>query len=402
MNNVLYISSWSLGSANFLAEEFYCLPRLANQDLRFILITTEHPHFKLSGLQKAQRKKELEAKGIIWRPVNYYKNNFLSILVSIGTIFAAIYLVKKYKINTVFTRSSVPGIIGAVLKVLMRKLKFIHRDDASLYAEYVDSGYWKKESLVAKLLARLERLYIRNADLILVLTRKLQEKYKNSCLRLNRPVLLLPCCVDTNRFIFDAAKRKELRTKYALENRFVYIYAGKWGKSYCVYEMLEFFKEALALNSDSSIVILTPGDMNQFVQLLSKMEISANSIVSSATREEVRGWLSAADAGLSFLRPVNAAIARSPLKNAEYLSMGLPVVSTSNIGDDSDFIQQNRIGVVVKNFTTQGYQEACEELNSIIKSESEEALRFRIRNTAIKYRDIEGVEMKILKDVLLN
>ena len=59
-------------------------------------------------------------------------------------------------------------------------------------------------------------------------------------------------------------------------------------------------------------------------------------------------WLSAADAGLALIKQVPSKRGSSPVKLAEYLSCGLPVVITDGIGDCSRVISDNRVGVVLE------------------------------------------------------
>jgi glycosyltransferase involved in cell wall biosynthesis len=77
-------------------------------------------------------------------------------------------------------------------------------------------------------------------------------------------------------------------------------------------------------------------------------------------------YLSAADAGLSFVLPAPSKRASSPVKNGEYLACGLPVVTTDGIGDYSDLVGRRRVGVVVRSLDSSGYRAAAAELKDLL------------------------------------
>jgi len=60
--------------------------------------------------------------------------------------------------------------------------------------------------------------------------------------------------------------------------------------------------------------------------------------------------MNAADVGLALLRPSFARRSASPAKFAEYLAAGLPVVVTADIGDLDTDIDENRVGVRLRDF----------------------------------------------------
>ena len=53
------------------------------------------------------------------------------------------------------------------------------------------------------------------------------------------------------------------------------------------------------------------------------------------------------------------------MKIGEYLAVGLPVVVTDGIGDYSDLIERERLGVVLKELSPARYLESADLLNSL-------------------------------------
>ena len=64
--------------------------------------------------------------------------------------------------------------------------------------------------------------------------------------------------------------------------------------------------------------------------------------------------------------------------------MGLPVVITKDISDDSSIIKEENIGYVLKELTLPEYTNACKKIETLINNKDE--INKRIRNVAIKYR----------------
>jgi glycosyltransferase involved in cell wall biosynthesis len=90
-------------------------------------------------------------------------------------------------------------------------------------------------------------------------------------------------------------------------------------------------------------------------------------------------YLSAGDAGLSFVLPAPSKTACSPVKNGEYLACGLPVVTTPNIGDYSDLVARRHVGVVLDTLDPYGYRRGALALRDLLQDPS---LRSRCREAA--------------------
>jgi glycosyltransferase involved in cell wall biosynthesis len=77
--------------------------------------------------------------------------------------------------------------------------------------------------------------------------------------------------------------------------------------------------------------------------------------VTSVPAKDVPSYLSAADAGLSFIKPCFSKLASSPTKNAEYLACGLPLIINRGIGDSDALVNEWKAGVLAEEFTEQEY-----------------------------------------------
>src|SRR5262249_14370542 len=89
-------------------------------------------------------------------------------------------------------------------------------------------------------------------------------------------------------------------------------------------------------------------------------------IVRTAGRDDVPRFLSASDAGLSFVLPAPSKRACSPIKNGEYLACRVPIVTTAEIGDYSDLVRRRRVGAVVDELGPEGYRRASASLRDLL------------------------------------
>jgi glycosyltransferase involved in cell wall biosynthesis len=204
------------------------------------------------------------------------------------------------------------------------------------------------------------------------------------------PVTVIPCCVDMKRFAFDASMRAARRQELGLHEERLFIYVGKIGSWYLVEETFEFFRVARERVGPAHLVILTPDDFELFHALAEKHNIPREAYsLKRATHAEVVGWLSAADVGLALITRLPSKRASSPVKVGEYLAVGLPVVITNDIGDYSDLIRRERVGVVLEHDSRERYEGAADELTALWQEGP--ALRDRCRVVAEEHASLESV-----------
>jgi hypothetical protein len=77
--------------------------------------------------------------------------------------------------------------------------------------------------------------------------------------------------------------------------------------------------------------------------------------------------------------PAPSKTACSPVKNGEYLACGLPIVTTTAIGDYTSLVVRRRVGVVVESLDQSGYEKATRALRDVLTDPLHSA---RCRETA--------------------
>ncbi|MFN2454889.1 MAG: glycosyltransferase [Pyrinomonadaceae bacterium] len=359
----VYIVYWSLRDPLCQTQSLAYLRKLAARGYRFALITFEQTQYALDRRQAEAMKQELVEQGIYWYPLRYHKR--FSLLATAfdcvcGIIMGA-YVAVRHKARVVHSRASIPAAMALVLARLWG-LKFLYDADSALSEEYADIGHWRRDGLAYKTTARLESAARTSAQSVIVLTEQLRQDFINEY-KVRAPVTVIPCCVDTNKFRFNADARARRRSELELGDEKLFIYVGKIGSWYLVDETFEFFKAAQERIGNARLLVLTSDAPEIFHQLAARYGISQRDYhVKRAAHEEVPEWLSASDVGLAFIRSVSSKRGSSPIKTGEYLSIGLPVVITSGIGDYSSWIEREQLGAVIDSLTVEAYRAAADKL----------------------------------------
>ena len=140
------------------------------------------------------------------------------------------------------------------------------------------------------------------------------------------------------------------------------VYVGKFTGWYMEREMVDFFVAARQLRPGLAFLVLTQSDPSIIEREFERAEVSSEDYrVTSAQPSAVRAYLAVAEFGISFVRPCFSKISSSPTKIGEYLAAGLPVVSTSGIGDTDELLDGARVGAVVRRLDSSAYEAAAAE-----------------------------------------
>lgn len=351
---------------------------LAEKGVRYNLVTLEKRELFSDRGKTLRLKNKLAGLGIEWQPLAY--NSSRGALSGIGNFMrfflASLKTAVNAKVNFVHARSYLPCACAIVLKKLL-KVKVIFDMRGFWADERVEAGLWKQNSFVLKAAKRAEKVLLRASDEVISLTIKAAEEINSAgfaALPSNR-ITVIPTCVDLERFFPEA------KTAGGLE--FTLVYSGSLSTWAMPSEMLRFFAALKIHMAAARFLVLTRED-KLFKSLLNSEKVNAEGIsVFSSAFEGMRGYLSAANAGVAFYKPGLSRKARCPTKVAEYLACGLPVVINSGIGDTDEIVQKEKVGVIVRDFSREAYGRAIGELEALFSDSK--ALAVRCRQAAKKY-----------------
>jgi glycosyltransferase involved in cell wall biosynthesis len=352
------------------------LAGLARRGFAIHLISFEKPERSREHGEAIRRL--LDADGIRWHPLPYTKwPPVLSTVWDVARLRrAARRLHAREKFDLVHCRSYIPAIVGLELKRAFG-VRFLFDMRGFWADEKVDAGSWPQRKRLYRAVydyfKRKEGEFLAGADGIVSLThagmRQLERWEAARTATHNRQVI--PCSVDFRLFDLPTPEqRTAARADLGLQSdAFLLAYLGSLGTWYMLDEMLDLFTVVKLARPQSRFLFVTPDDSDQVYAAAARRGIAREDVViRSATRQQVRFYLSAADLGVFFIRPSPSKVSSSPTKLGEYLAMGIPVLTNAGVGDVAEIIERTRGGVVVDDFTPESYRRVLGGLDALLLS----------------------------------
>ncbi|HEV7903548.1 MAG TPA: glycosyltransferase family 4 protein [Pyrinomonadaceae bacterium] len=365
----------------------------------FLLTFEPEQRERWTAADEADWRERLAREGIRWVALPYHKRP--SVVVTPYDIlcgaWTAVRLTRRHKIDVLHARGHIPALMGAIAKrVGGGRLLFDIR--GFLPEEYTDAGVWPENGLIYRTVKRVERYLLKTTDGFVVLTEKaraiLFDGRKETDER-GRPIEVIPCCVDAERFREADAEtgggstREDVRRELKLEGRRVFVYVGSFGGWYMTDEMTRFLAHAHREDPKTFSMILTQNKAEDVAARLRELGLEDEDFfVAKVAPADVPRYLRAADVAISFIRACYSKLSSSPTKIAEYLASGLPVICNTGVGDLDELIEGDRVGVLISDFTPEAYERALAELDALCE---EEDLAERCRASARRRFDLVEV-----------
>jgi glycosyltransferase involved in cell wall biosynthesis len=390
----LYISYDGIADPIGQSQILPILKILSRKGIEFSVLSFEKAHSQESINYV---KNGLRNEGIFWKPLKYHKkpqviSTFFDMIQ--GLIFAAIISIRR-NIRVIHCRSHIAIFIAIWLRAILgRKIIFDMR--GYWMDDRIEAGIWPKNSWLYRFGKFLEKkLFIRNCDAIVTLTKNSLEDITQTWGVPKQAITYIPTCVDFDVFKQDAIKMSPLPDLNRIEQRFTFAYAGSLGTWYALEEMINFYLEAKRVFQDVFFLMLTPNPDVWSSEIKNfPIQPSDYSLI-NVPHFQVPHYLSMAKVGLAFYKPGYSRIACSPIKVGEYLASGLPVIINNGIGDTAEILRSERVGVVLEGFNLDSYKRAISGLSSLLEEGPE--LRQRCRAAAIKYFSLENCASEYLK-----
>lgn len=212
------------------------------------------------------------------------------------------------------------------------------------------------------IIRKLEKMEIMKADRLACVSNNLKQYIYNQYGR--QDITVIPSCFDASKLYFDAQSRREIRTKYRLNNQSILLcYSGGLAKWQRINDMLRLVEMLTVSNNNINILFLTQ-EAKKLDALLRETSISPERFyIESCSSYEIYRYLSAADMGLILRDDIIVNNVASPIKIGEYLACGLPLIMTKGIGDFSQIIPAVGLGVILNETT-----DMVEQITSFIRN----------------------------------
>ena len=317
---ILYLSYDGMTDPLGQSQVLPYLCHLTKNGYQFTLVSCEKKDRYLQN--KTIIEKICAENNIDWQPIFYTKKPpVLSTIWDIYKLNKKVkQLHKKKQFQLIHCRSYITALIGLAFKQ-KKGISFIFDMRGFWADERVDGNIWNLNNPVFKkvyaFFKQKERDFLEHADQVISLT----ENGKQEMLSWNIPHLtpakisVIPCAADYELFsLADDEKRAKAKQNLELSNtEFVLSYIGSIGTWYMLDEMLDFFKELIAVKTNAKFLFITK-DCPTFI--LDKCEgkgISKTAIlVRSSSREDVPEYVNTSNASIFFIKPVYSKKASSP------------------------------------------------------------------------------------------
>jgi glycosyltransferase involved in cell wall biosynthesis len=370
------------------------LRELAKRGAQFTLLSFERATaFAGEGARnRDELQRELREQRIEWHWLRYHQRPSLPATMYdvVAGIRKAKTLIRRNRIELVHARSHIPATIALALKrSLGTKMIFDLR--GLMAEEYVDAEHWRQDSLPYRITKAAERRIFEETDAVVTLTERIWPIIKDWQGLRGRDVhhVVVPCCVDLSLFKFSDDQRSQRRAELGLGDRFTIVYSGSLDGWYLTEKMADFFAAFRRRRSDAHLVWLTNGSHERVKELMKSRNVAADHFsVLSVPARIVPAYLSAADAGLSFIKRCVSKLASSPTKNAEYLACGLPLIINAGIGDSDALVDDWKAGVLLQDFTDAEYERSGSMIETMV---AQPGARQRARAVAEHVFDLQTV-----------
>ncbi len=356
------------------------------------------------NLNKEQVKEIINPFGIKWVPLIYHKKPpVISTMYDVYKLKKkAAQLHKKEKFDMVHTRPGIPALIGLGMKKKWG-VKFLN-DIREFYADSrVEGGIWHTNKFFYKKIylffQKKEKEQIGLSDGIVCLTHSAENiikhwpQYKDEI-----PLKVIPCSVDMNLFDpenIDISKKENFKKDLKIQDEdFIISYLGSIGSWYLIDKMMELFKIISNNIPTAKFLFISPAEHKTIIASANKFGLKENKlIITQAKRNEVPVLLSFSKYSVFFIKACYSKQSSSPTKHGEIMSMGIPVITNSGVGDVAKIVEKYHSGIVLKELNESEFKYAAGLIckgNDLKTNEIRNAAKefYNLDKAVEKYHDI--------------
>ncbi|MDX2063924.1 MAG: hypothetical protein SFY70_12755 [Bacteroidia bacterium] len=386
-SSVLIISPWPIEDGLTAAYTRPYLSKIRAQvqsTSTVVWFTYESRTKRLAAGKKRSIKEELLAEGIIWHSTAYVNTPLRGILWLAKTWLFLCWLVVRYRVSVLHTWTLVPMLVAVPVRWITRTQ--LVADSFEPHADaMLETGTWTKKSVFYRLSSCFERLGTRQARYWIPAASGMNQYALNAFGAADKTVAVKPGGVDFSSF--DPVRFSQSDRLFSADT-VVGVYLGKFGGLYWQREVFDFFSACRTHWGDSfHALLISPTEPAQIHRLAAAAGYpSGGYSVYAASHVEVPYYLAQATFALNATHAVPSRRYGSPIKDAEYWAMGLPVVLLDRLSDDSFLATAHKLGVILQGLSPEAYQHGVVELASLLEAEPTAERKARIRGIAQVYR----------------
>jgi|GEM_PF-2076023 len=386
MNDVLFISDDSLSNPILHSQGLPLLKYLSAKGFACHCMSFEdermHPGRK-DGVRRIVEELSpfIHIQAVRFRPSLLWPG---WLLIYVKGVLAAFKMVNDFDIKIIHARSFNPAMIALTMRFMFgQRLKVIYDYRGVFVDEQIYIGHWKSSGLRVKFSRYLESRALAGSDVIIAvsnaLKRHLSRRLSLRAGDIDKRIFVIP-----NKTKLSAETIKSAKNEHTGGSAVTGVYSGSATRWQSVPDMVKLFKVASEYHPNISFKILTYDDRKSFADyfeddkaLLEKVQII------NLNSKDVAEHLSAADFGILIREDHLVNRVASPLKFAEYLACGLPVLLSEGIGDTEETVEKHKVGVIIRKGS---YKEALDQMIDLLRDGS---LKERCMSAVTKEFNIE-------------
>jgi len=232
--------------------------------------------------------------------------------------------------------------------------------------------------LRSSFLLQRERTAIATAGRICCVSQNMKQWIQRQTGR--QDIEVIPCCVNTENFAFRPEARLSLRREWGiLDDDLLFCYSGGLAPWQRIQDVIALFTQISRHINKSRFLFLTRQQECLKSLLAASGLASQRCVLTSCDHHRVAAHLSAADFGVIMWHDVVVNNVASPVKVAEYMACGLPVLLTSGIGDYSRTVPHESLGMLLEEDG-----QDIERIQAFLKTKNLQKLRKEIADCAAR------------------
>ena len=275
--------------------------------------------------------------------------------------------ITEFKPTHIYTRSVIA--FGDASRIAHKyHIKHIHDVRGIVTAEALLQQNWMRGRIYSAGLRLLETIALNKADRLSCVSHRLGSWIESRNGRTDYTVI--PSCVSETDHVLDLDERKRMRERLGYYQKckvicYVGSFLAKWQK---IRSIIYICKSVSLINPWSRFLFITPHSsiLKDMIKNIG-LDIS-KCYITSCGQSEVTTYLKACDAGIIIRDDTLVNNVACPTKIGEYLNAGLPVLLTKNIGDMSELVDKNSVGLIVEE-TNCAAEQVVEYLDNILYEE---------------------------------
>jgi glycosyltransferase involved in cell wall biosynthesis len=303
-------------------------------------------------------------------------------------------LLKNDKV-VIFSRAFLGKEINLLKRIFPQKIFYIYDCRAAsaeekLYDLKKGKNYSNNKFEILAHVYQLERETLKQADKVFCVSNVLKNYLIDTYDTDGSKFLIYPCLADEKKFFLNENIRNIFREKLGFKKyETVILYAGGFNMKWHISEFILDFYNLVAANSGDFKFLFLSSDLDSIKNHLESYPILKNRCTFLKVKnEEVNNYLNAADFGVLFREDTIMNNVASPTKFAEYVMAGLPVLISENVGDFSNIVDENKLGILVRNSEMRKMSDfdlkKLDKVNYDRKLISEFGLKFYAKSSILK------------------